>query len=522
MRAREADDRYRHLFETASDAIFIADHETGIILDANAKLVELAGIPIARLRGTEQLSLFGREIPALAGSSDFSTGDLVIRHVDGSSIPVDVRNNQGRFGSRRVQYSIVRDIRERRQMEDKLQQMARMESVGRLAGGIAHDFNNLLTVIAGYTQALKRMTSGEAQDKVDKIRNASDRAAALVRQLLAFSRKQPLQRQRLDLNLVIRNMEDMIRGVLSEPIELVLELATNLGSIEADPHQLEQVILNLSTNARDAMPDGGRLVIKTWNEVANGESSPFASLSEPPLTSYVGLAITDNGHGMDAATQSRVFEPFFSTKPVGKGTGLGLATVYGSVKQNSGHISVRSEVGRGSSFTILLPCMNDALARDMQPSPVDSCTGNETILLVEDDAAVREVLERGLEQEGYRVFTAANGQEGLDLFWAHADEIELIVTDLVMPEMGGISMGDHLRDAGATVPLLYVSGYHQDLEKYTADQLPLGGGLLLKPFSPQALGSAIRQAFAVQTPATAGTVVPLVEDSTVSPGAQQI
>ena len=502
VRAREADERYRHLFETASDAIFISDHDTGIILDANAKLAELTGISIARLPGTDQRSLFGREIPAVHGSSDLSAGDLVIKHVDGTSIPVDVRNNQSRFGSNPVRYSIVRDIRERRQMEDRLQEMARMESVGRLAGGVAHDFNNLLTVIAGYTQALKRITSGEAHDKVDQIRNAAERAALLVRQLLAFSRKQPLQPQPLDLNFVIRNMADMIRGVLGEPIDLILDLAPSVGSVEADPHQLEQIILNLSTNARDAMPEGGRLIIKTWSEAAGGETTqptPHAGLAP---ASYIGLSITDNGQGMDAATQSRVFEPFFSTKPMGKGTGLGLATVYGTVKQSCGHIFVRSEIGQGASFTILLPCTKGAVTRDLKPEQVDRSRGSETILLVEDDSAVREVLEHGLEEEGYKVFTAANGHAALDFFLSRSVEIELIVTDLVMPGMGGIVLGERLREAGSTVPMIYASGYHQDLEKYSAEQLPLGQALLLKPFSPQALAIAIRQVLAVQTKVT--------------------
>ena len=501
LRARDADERYRHLFETASDAIFIADHETGIIVDANAKLAELTGVPIAELKGTDQRHLFGREIPALHGSSDLNTGDLVIRNVDGTSIPVDVRNNQGRFGNRLVDYSIVRDIRERRQMEEKLQEMARMESVGRLAGGIAHDFNNLLTVIAGYTQGLKRITSGEARGRVDQIRAAADRAAALVRQLLAFSRKQPLQPQPLDLNLVIRNMADMIRGVLNEPISLVLDLAPILGCVEADPHQLEQIILNLATNARDAMADGGQLIVQTWNE------PPPETIPQPDsLLGYVGLSITDTGQGMDQATQSRVFEPFFSTKPRYKGTGLGLATVYGTVKQSRGHISVQSEVGRGTTFTILLPCTKDALRPDLESRPLDGTGGNETILLVEDDSAVREVLVHGLEQEGYRVLSAANGREALDLFSVHRAEIELIVTDLIMPEMGGIALGEHLRDAGATLPVVYISGYHQDMERQSAIELPLGRGFLLKPFNPQNLAVAIRRALAVRAKAAAARV----------------
>ena len=283
-------------------------------------------------------------------------------------------------------------------------------------------------------------------------------------------------------------------------INLVLDLAPSLGSVEADPHQLEQIILNLATNARDAMPDGGELLIKTWNEPAAGAiQAPVA------VGGYVGFSITDTGQGMDPATQSRVFEPFFSTKPLNKGTGLGLATVYGTVQQSRGQISVQSQLGRGTVFTILLPCTAEAIRKDLQPGPADQTRGAETILLIEDDPAVREVLVHGLEQEGYHVFAAANGREGLELFSTYRAEIELIVTDLIMPEMGGIALGEQVRASGATLPILYVTGYHQDLEKHSAQQLPLERGLLLKPFNPQTLAIAIRQAIAAGAKAAASS-----------------
>jgi PAS domain S-box-containing protein len=483
VRARDADEQYRHLFETASDAVIIAEHETGIILDANAKLAELTGIPIADLLGSGQRRLFGREIPAVHGASDVNTGDLVIRHVSGASIPVDVRTNQGRFGSRVVDYSIVRDIRERRRMEEKLQEAARMESVGRLAGGVAHDFNNLLTVISGYTHSLAQTTRGETHEKVDRIRRAADRAATLVRQLLAFSRKQPLAPQTLDLNRLIRNMEDMIRGVLNEQISVVLQLAPDLGSVEADRHQLEQIILNLATNARDAMPREGQIIFRTWNEETKSDAS-------------VGFSITDSGHGMDEATRSRIFEPFFTTKPLGKGTGLGLASVYGTVKQSHGQISVQSELGKGTTFCVLLPRTKDADEEKSEVPDVVGARGTETVLLVEDDPAVRQTVAHGLEQEGYQVYTAANGRDAVTQFTRHSSEIDAVVTDLVMPEMGGIALGEQLREIGAATPILYVTGYHQDLETYPSRDLPLCGGFLLKPFNPNALAAAIRRALA--------------------------
>jgi two-component system cell cycle sensor histidine kinase/response regulator CckA len=491
LKAREADERYRHLFATASDAVVIADYGTGIILDANPKLAELTGIPVAKLLGTNQSALFGREIPAVPGASSLQAGDLVIRHVSGSSIPVDVRDNLGRFGSRLVNYSIVRDVRERRRLEEQVQEAARMESVGRLAGGVAHDFNNLLTVIAGHTQALKRLTFGEARDKVDHVRYAAERAATLVRQLLAFSRKQPLQAQPIDLNRVVRNMEDMVRGVLNEEIELEMNLAADLHRVQADPHQLEQIILNLCANARDAMPSGGSIAIRTWN--ADGE--------------FVGFQVSDTGQGMDEATQSRMFEPFFTTKPQGKGTGLGLAMVYGTVKQSGGHISVQSDLGRGTAISILLPYATKPVPTTSGTEAIESTQGSERVLLVEDDPGVRQVLAYGLEQEGYFVYTAGNGRDALALFDKRRDEISAVITDLIMPGMGGIALGQHLRDKGSTALMIYVTGYHQDLEKYPSEELPLCGGFLLKPFTPQALAQTVRKAIAVGDKDRAAAIV---------------
>lgn len=484
LRASEADERYRHLFDTASDAVILTDCETGKIVDANAALEKLTGIPIAKLLGTPQSDLFGHEIPASSGSSNLKTGDLVVRRADGVSIPVDVRNNRGRFGNRVVDYSIVRDIRERRRLEEQLRDAARMESVGRLAGGIAHDFNNLLTVIAGHTSALRRTAAGETREKADQIRRAAERAAALVRQLLAFSRSQPLQPQPVDLNRILRNMEDMVRGVVKEAVNVEMNLAADLWHVHADPHQMEQIVLNLCTNAGDAMPEGGRLIIQTRNLPAG---------TQPELDAdAVQLEISDTGQGMDEETQRRAFEPFFTTKPQGKGTGLGLATVYGTVKQSGGQISLRSEPGMGTTFTILLPRAIRDVPAPSEVAPNSAIPGSETLLLVEDDPAVRQVLVHGLEQDGYHVYEAGNGRHALEVFAQHADEIALVISDLVMPEMGGIGLGEHLREIAPSARILYITGYHRDLEKYPTVQLPLFGGLLLKPFSPQALSEEVR------------------------------
>lgn len=486
LRARDADERYRHLFETAGDALIISDHDTGAILDANPKLAELTGIPVERLVGTLQAQLFGREIPAVPGSSPLQTGDVVIRHAAGSSIPVDVRTNESRFGNKVVDYSIVRDIRERRQFEEKIQETARMESLGRMAGGVAHDFNNLLTVIVGYAQSLKRFTTGDSRDKAEQIEGAARRAAALTRQLLAFSRKQPLQPQSLDLNKVIREMDDVLHSVLDERIALDLDLKEGLHRVDADPHQLEQILLNLCTNARDAMPEGGRVSIRTWNVMGADAGSETSK-------DFVAFAVTDTGHGMDESTRKRIFEPFFTTKPQGKGTGLGLATVFGTVQQSGGQISVDTKLGRGTTFTILLP-RSTRPVQEIGADLVEATAGTETVLLVEDDPGVRETLAYGLRQEGYLVLQAGNGWEALDLFNAHQQEIGVMITDLIMPELGGIELGKRLESLAAKIPILYVTGYHQDLEKYAPRDLPLFGGFLLKPFTAQALARTIRTA----------------------------
>ena len=498
LRARDADERYRRLFEAANDALIISDHETGVILDANPELSELTGLPVEKLIGTRQTELFGKEIPAIPGSSPLQTGDVVVRHAGGASIPVEVRSSHGRFDGRTVDYSIVRDIRDRRQFEEKIQEAARMESLGRMAGGVAHDFNNLLTVIVGYAEALKRLTLGESRDKASQIVGAARRAGSLTSQLLAFSRKQPLQPQSLDLNEVIQNMSDMLRSVLDEQIALDLDLNEGVHPVDADLHQLEQILLNLCTNARDAMPDGGRMTVRTWNVMAANASASETSRE------LVAFAVTDTGHGMDEATQKRIFEPFFTTKPPGKGTGLGLATVFGTVKQSGGQISVDSKPGRGTTFTILLP-RSVRPVLEISGDVVRETAGTETILLVEDDPAVRETLAYGLRQEGYRVLQARNGWEALDLFNTHQQQIALIITDLIMPEMGGIGLGQRLQSTGAKTPVLYITGYHQDLEKYAPRDLPLFGGFLLKPFTAQALARIIRTTLSRTEPASDGS-----------------
>ncbi|MGH9721127.1 MAG: hybrid sensor histidine kinase/response regulator [Bryobacteraceae bacterium] len=488
VRARDADDSFLSLLQNASDAIILADAKSGVILDANAKLEELTGIPSAQIRGAFQAALFGREIPTTPGYSNAQVGDQVIRHVDGRSIPVDVRANQGRYKGRAVVYSIVRDMRERRQLEEELREAARLESVGRLAGGVAHDFNNLLTVISGYGQVLARKSAGEFKQKIEHMLQATADAAALVRQLLAFSRRQPLQPQALNLNRVVANMQRILTGFLTERIDLFLDLAPDLANVEVDRVQVEQILINLASNARDAMPEGGTLKIRTRNMVIADQGSGAAS----PATAYVGLSVTDNGHGMDEETRSRIFEPFFTTKQLGKGTGLGLSTVYGTVTQSKGRIAVTSSPGNGATFMILLPAVTAEAAGETAIEDGDDLRGSETLLLVEDDTAVRHTLACSLAQEGYTVLEACNGREALEVYSQNRGKIALIVTDLLMPQVSGAQLGKRLAEAGEHVRLLYLSGYPDDIR--SPQNLPLSAGFLLKPFGHAGLARAVRRA----------------------------
>jgi PAS domain S-box-containing protein len=346
--------------------------------------------------------------------------------------------------------------------EDQLRQSQKLEAIGQLAGGVAHDFNNLLTVIGGYSSILlnKLEPDSSLRLSVEEIKKASDRAAGLTRQLLAFSRKQILQPKILDLNLVVSDLEKMVRRLIGEDIDLLAITDPRLGQVKADPGQLEQVLLNLIVNARDAMPSGGKLTIETANAIL---SADYALSHGAPGGPYVMLAVSDTGSGMDAELQNHVFEPFFTTKVPGKGTGLGLATVYGIVKQSDGHIWLYSEVGRGTCFKIYLPRVDKILADPAEPGRVAPAPkGTETLLLVEDEDQVREIVKAILEQQGYEVLTAANGEEALKIAELQGSKLQLLLTDLVMPQMSGRELAEHLSTTLPNLKVLYMSGYTDD------------------------------------------------------------
>jgi signal transduction histidine kinase len=396
--------------------------------------------------------------------------------------------------------NLIRGMEERRvteealrKSEDELRHSQKMEAVGRLAGGVAHDFNNLLTAIIGYAELIStRVTSNTlAKQNADLIRKAGEQAAALTRQLLAFSRKQILQPKVIDLNALVVEMEKLLRRVIGERFDLQTHPDAEIGRVKADPSQIEQVVLNLGVNARDAMPKGGELIIRTANVRLDETTAPQISASLA-AGNYVMLSVTDTGAGMDEETKSHIFEPFFTTKGPGKGTGLGLATVYGIVRQTGGGISVESELGKGSTFRIYLPMVTAPVDHTKTPSaPVEKSDNFETVLVVEDEEIVRELVCDVLEEQGYNVICATDGLEALKVAGNFESTIHLLVTDVIMPHMNGQELASKLSRIRPDMKVLYVSGY-SDNDIGDHGVLDPRFELLQKPFTPQTLARKIR------------------------------
>ncbi|MBA2290928.1 MAG: PAS domain S-box protein [Gemmatimonadales bacterium] len=408
-------------------------------------------------------------------------------HRNGREFPVELTITPVREATEWSFTAFIRDLSERRHLEDQLRQSQRMEAVGQLAGGVAHDFNNLLTAILGTTDMALMDTPPEdpRREDFETIQHAARRAATLTQQLLAFSRKQVLQPRQIDLNAVVRRAETMLFRLLGENIEFVTELGPRLHAVKADPAQLEQVIVNLSVNARDAMPGGGRLHIRTRN------------LEGPPSATqggWVELAVADTGDGMDDATKARMFEPFFTTKAVGKGTGLGLSTVYGIVTQSGGSIVVESEPGKGTLFIVRLPAVEaSAEAGLAPPSTEPGQGGGETILVVEDEASVRSVIRRTLERHGYRVVERPDAESALLLVEQMAGQLDLILTDVIMPGLSGTQLAARVLARHPTMRVMLMSGYSEEAVLHQGVLSP-GIRLLQKPFVPEVLLREVRGA----------------------------
>jgi two-component system, cell cycle sensor histidine kinase and response regulator CckA len=466
----ESEAHYRALFEDSPSPMWVFDLQSLAFLAVNAQACrhygytreEFAAMTLRDIRPPDELPRLAEIIGQIDESTSARTDLVRHRKKDGTIIDVGVTGQSVRFAGRAARMVVIDDLTERNRLQQQLRQAQRMEAVGRLAGGVAHDFNNLLTVINNYADfALEGLPeAAPRRDDLVQVRAAGERAAQLAGQLLAFSRRQVLQPQVLDLNAVVGSIQPMLQRLIGEHIELVPALAPDALIVHADRGQLEQVVVNLVVNARDAMPRGGLVRVETASvELDDGYARTHPSVSPGP---HALLAVTDTGDGMDSATQAQVFEPFFTTKPAGQGTGLGLSTVYGIVKQSGGSIWVYSELGRGSTFKVYLPICPDAVAAEAERTTAAGTGGSETILLVEDEAGVRTASQRVLSGAGYRVLSASNGVEALSVVAGHTGRIHLMVTDVVMPQMSGRQLASELCAARPDLKVLYMSGYTQD------------------------------------------------------------
>jgi len=496
---RESEERLRSIYNAAHAAILLIDPERRRLVETNPKAGQLLGYPQAKLSGLPLAQILPELTPLLPdlwpqilqnGSSQNQAFSCLTG--EGQFIPVEVSLSSVQIKGRDYLLAMMMDVSERKKLEEQLRQSQKMEAVGQLAGGVAHDFNNLLTVITGYSELLLLSIEQEKQRQdIEQIKKAAEQATSLTRQLLAFSRKQVLQPQVLDLNQVVVDVEKMLRRLIGEDIELVTALEPALGRVKADPGQVEQVVMNLVVNARDAMPDGGQLMLETANVNLDGiYTRPQLDLKPGP---YALLAVTDTGVGMEATTRSRIFEPFFTTKGPDRGTGLGLATVYGIVKQSGGHIAVYSEPGQGATFKVYLPHiepLNDMRSSDRAETKMVP-GGNETILLVEDQTEVRNLAARVLQQQGYHLLVAAHPEEALALSEQTPNPIDLLITDVILPHMNGRDLAGRLVQARPELKALYISGY-TDKAIVQHGVLEAGVTFLQKPFSPAVLSRKVR------------------------------
>jgi len=499
--------RYRRLFESAQDGILILDAETGTIVDVNPFLIELLGMSHETFIGKKvwELGAFKdiianqAQLAELQQKNYIRYEDMPIETADGQQVDVEFVNNVYLVNQQKVIQCNIRSITARKQaekqmagLEEQLRQAQKMEAIGQLAGGVAHDFNNMLFIINGQAELiLNRLKPNDPlRSRLELICKTGRRAANLTRQLLAFSRRQVLQPKVLDLNAVISDLEKMLRRLIREDIAFTTSLEPKLRTTKADPGQLAQVIMNLVVNARDAMPQGGKLTIETQNVELDEAYCRHRPNATPG--SYVMLAVSDTGCGMDEYVKTHIFEPFFTTKEQGYGTGLGLATVYGIVKQSGGNIEVYSELGKGTTFKVYLPQVwgqPERMSRQVLTRP---CRGQETILLVEDEADVLALVRDILDASGYTVLPAANGAEALKVMGQHKGRIHLAVSDVIMPGMNGPELAQQLVSRIPDIKILFMSGY--------ADHAIAGQGRLMpdanfiqKPVTPGDLSHKVRE-----------------------------
>ncbi|MFI5180389.1 MAG: response regulator [Thermoanaerobaculia bacterium] len=506
---RQSEEKYRLFFEEDLAGHFISKPD-GRILACNPAFARTFGFAsVEEALSTSAASLYAEPgdrmkfLDLIRSEKRLERHEKELRRKDGKTLYV-IENVLGTFdrrGELTEIHGFLLDATEQRRAEEELRQAQKMEAVGRLAGGVAHDFNNILTVILGHLELLEPTLepTDPRLEEMEEIRKAAERAAGLTRQLLAFSRKQVLQPTILDLNAVLKDVENMLQRLIGEDIQIRTAFAPSLGPVQADPGQIEQMIMNLAVNARDAMPRGGTLVIETAN--VDPESTPAALSHLESPAPHVMVSVADTGCGMNATTMAHLFEPFFTTKEPGKGTGLGLATVYGMVKQSGGFIKVESEPGRGSTFRIFFP-----RAAEESPHPGvlrtgdQTPTGSEAILLVEDDEALRALTLKILGQASYKVLAASGPKEALDLASGRGGAIDLLLTDVVMPGMSGPDLARRIRTLRPGLAVLFMSGYtDESIGPYGV--LKPGIHFIQKPFTQSGLLLKVREALSVETPA---------------------
>lgn len=499
---RESEERYRSLVDNIDIGVTLLDSQYNIVM-TNAAQARLFSKSVAELTGRKCYEVFGNapqvcpQCPGIRAMMHRRPAEVETAWHDGDGKRIDLRIRAfptfREDGTIAGCIEVVEDITARTRLEEQLRQAAQLEAIGRLAGGVAHDFNNLLTAMLGYSNVLLQQMPKDSPDreKVFQISRAAERASELTRQLLAFSRKQVLAVRVLDLNPVIADFEKILRRLLGADIELMTIFDPSLGQVMADPGQIEQILLNLAVNARDAMPKGGKLAMETSNVVLDNHYARTQPDVKPGR--YVMFSVTDTGVGMDPTTCANIFDPFYTTKEKGKGTGLGLSTVYGIVKQHKGHISVYSECGRGTVFKVYLPCVE----RPVEPAEEDMATnpqrhGSETILVVEDEEIVRDLACELLELVGYSVLPAAHPQEAMRISEDHNGPIHLLLTDVVLPRMDGTRLYRTIAESRPHVKVLYVSGYTQN-SIVEHGVLKEGVHFLEKPFTLESLAGKVRE-----------------------------
>lgn len=491
---RDHDKKFRLLFLDHPQPMWLFDAESRKLLEANQAAAKLYGYSIDEMRGMPLTELQAAEdVDRFFERTKQHADPRIWRHrtKSGRAIDVEIAVHNVDYGQRNVELAVLMDVTGRRDLEEQLRQAQKMEAVGMLAGGVAHDFNNLLTIINGYSQLLLNNLSPTDPNRhsAEQIMKAGDRAAGLTNQLLAFSRRQVMQLKVIDLNQLVTSLTAMLRRLIGEDIDLRLTLRDNLGRVSADPGQLEQVIMNLVVNARDAMPKGGSLTIETANVNLDDHYAGRHVAVKPGA--YVLLAVSDTGSGMDEETKSRLFEPFFTTKGPGKGTGLGLSTVFGIVKQSGGSVEVYSEKGNGSSVKVYLPRVDQKISLEREGRRKHQ-KGTETILLVEDDEMVRTLVRETLQRDGYKVIDSADPVEARRIAEGHRGAIQLLITDVVMPKLSGKELARSLMESRPDMKVLYMSGY-TDSAIVNSGILQQEVAFLQKPFTPAGLSAKVRE-----------------------------